>query len=58
MTIGNALRRILLSAIEGAAITAVKIDGVLHEFTSVADVVEDTTDIDPQSQTDTVPRPQ
>jgi len=45
ITIGNALRRILLSAIEGAAITAVKIDGVLHEFTSIPGVVEDTTDI-------------
>ncbi|HZN55406.1 MAG TPA: DNA-directed RNA polymerase subunit alpha [Candidatus Polarisedimenticolaceae bacterium] len=44
-TIGNALRRILLSSVEGAAITAVKIDGVLHEFSSVPGVVEDTTDI-------------
>ena len=45
ITIGNSLRRILLSAIEGAAITAVKIDGVLHEFSSIPGVVEDTTDI-------------
>jgi len=44
-TIGNALRRILLSSIEGAAVTAVKIEGVLHEFSSVPGVVEDTTDI-------------
>lgn len=44
-TIGNALRRTLLSAVEGAAITAVKIEGVLHEFTSIPDVVEDVTDI-------------
>ena len=44
-TIGNALRRILLSSIDGAAITAIKIDGVLHEFSSVSGVVEDTTDI-------------
>ena len=44
-TIGNALRRILLSSIEGAAVTAVKIDGVLHEFSSIPGVVEDTTDI-------------
>ena len=44
-TIGNALRRILLSSIEGAAITAVKIEGVLHEFSSIPGVVEDTTDI-------------
>ncbi len=44
-TIGNALRRILLSSIEGAAITAIKIEGVLHEFSSIPGVVEDTTDI-------------
>jgi len=44
-TIGSALRRILLSSIEGAAVTAVKIEGVLHEFTSIPGVVEDTTDI-------------
>ena len=44
-TIGNALRRILLSSVEGAAITSVKLDGVLHEFSSVPGVVEDTTDI-------------
>ena len=44
-TIGNALRRILLSSIEGAAITAVKIEGVLHEFSSIPGVVEDATDI-------------
>jgi DNA-directed RNA polymerase subunit alpha len=44
-TVGNALRRVLLSAIEGAAITAVKIEGVLHEFSSLPGVVEDVTDI-------------
>ncbi|CAM2066169.1 DNA-directed RNA polymerase subunit alpha [Sulfidibacter corallicola] len=44
-TIGNALRRTLLSSIEGAAISAVKIDGVLHEFTSISGVTEDVTDI-------------
>lgn len=44
-TIGNALRRTLLSSVEGAAITAVKIDGVLHEFTSISGVTEDVTDI-------------
>jgi DNA-directed RNA polymerase subunit alpha len=44
-TIGNALRRILLSSVEGAAVTAVKIEGVLHEFSSIPGVVEDTTDI-------------
>ena len=44
-TIGNALRRILLSSIEGAAVTAVKIEGVLHEFSSIPGVVEDATDI-------------
>ena len=44
-TIGNALRRVLLSSIEGAAITAVKIDGVQHEFSPIPGVVEDATDI-------------
>ena len=44
-TIGNAMRRVLLSSIEGAAVTAVKIEGVLHEFSSLPGVVEDTTDI-------------
>ncbi len=44
-TIGNALRRVLLSSIEGAAITAVKIEGVLHEFTPIPNVTEDATSI-------------
>ena len=44
-TIGNALRRVLLSSIEGAAVTAVKIDNVLHEFSPIPGVVEDATDI-------------
>ena len=44
-TIGNAIRRVLLSSIEGAAITAVQIDGVLHEFSPIKGVVEDATDI-------------
>ena len=44
-TIGNCSRRALLSSIEGAAITAVKIEGVLHEFSSIPGVVEDATDI-------------
>ena len=44
-TVGNALRRSLLAAIEGAAITAVRIDGALHEFSSLEGVVEDVTDI-------------
>jgi len=44
-TLGNALRRIMLSSIEGAAITAVKIEGVMHEFSSIPGVVEDATDI-------------
>ncbi len=44
-TIGNALRRVLLSSIEGAAITAIKIDGVMHEFSSVQGMVEDVTDV-------------
>src|SRR6202162_450371 len=44
-TLGNALRRILLSSLQGAAVTAVQIDGVLHEFSSIAGVREDVTDI-------------
>ncbi len=44
-TIGNSLRRVLLSSIEGATITAVKIEGVLHEFSPIPGVVEDATDI-------------
>ena len=44
-TVGNSLRRVLLSSIEGAAVTAVKIDGVLHEFSPIPGVVEDATDI-------------
>ena len=45
LTIGNALRRILLSSIQGSAITAIQIDGVLHEFSSIQGVREDVTDI-------------
>jgi len=45
MTIGNALRRILLSSLEGFAITNIKIDGVVHEFSTVEGVVEDVTEI-------------
>ena len=45
ITVGNSLRRIMLSSLQGAAITAVRIDGVLHEFSSVADVLEDVTEI-------------
>jgi DNA-directed RNA polymerase subunit alpha len=45
ITIGNSLRRILLSSLQGAAITAVRIEGALHEFTTVPDVVEDVSDI-------------
>ncbi|PLX36891.1 MAG: DNA-directed RNA polymerase subunit alpha [Hyphomicrobiales bacterium] len=45
LTLGNALRRILLSSLQGAAVTAVQIDGVLHEFSSIAGVREDVTDI-------------
>jgi DNA-directed RNA polymerase subunit alpha len=44
-TLGNSLRRILLSSLQGTAITAVKIEGALHEFTTIPDVVEDVTDI-------------
>src|SRR5256714_10011894 len=44
-TVGNSLRRALLSSIEGSAITAVKIEGVEHEFSSINGVVEDATDV-------------
>ena len=44
-TVGNALRRVLLSSLTGAAVTTVKIEGVLHEFSSLPGVVEDVTDI-------------
>src|SRR5262249_58635416 len=44
-TVGNALRRVLLSSIEGAAITAVRVEGVLHEFSPIPGAVEDTTDL-------------
>jgi DNA-directed RNA polymerase subunit alpha len=45
ITVGNSLRRILLSSLQGAAITAIRTEGALHEFTSVPDVVEDVTEI-------------
>ena len=45
ITICNSLRRVLLSSLQGAAATAVRIDGALHEFTTIPDVVEDVTDI-------------
>lgn len=45
ITLGNALRRVLLSSLQGAAITQIQIDGVLHEFSSIAGVREDVTDI-------------
>ncbi|HCM83297.1 MAG TPA: DNA-directed RNA polymerase subunit alpha [Alphaproteobacteria bacterium] len=45
LTLGNALRRILLSSLQGAAVTSVKFDGVLHEFSSIPGVREDVTDI-------------
>ena len=45
LTLGNSLRRILLSSIRGAAVTAIQIDGVLHEFTSIKGIREDVTDI-------------
>ena len=44
-TVGNALRRVLLSSIEGAAITAVRVEGVLHEFSPIPGAIEDTTEI-------------
>ncbi len=45
VTLGNALRRVLLSSLQGAAVTSVQIDGVLHEFSSIPGVREDVTDI-------------
>lgn len=45
ITIGNSLRRVLLSSLQGAAVTAIRIDGALHEFTTITDVVEDVSDI-------------
>ena len=45
MTLGNALRRVLLSSLQGAAVTSIQIDGVLHEFSSIPGVREDVTDI-------------
>jgi DNA-directed RNA polymerase subunit alpha len=45
MTLGNSLRRILLSSLQGAAVTRIKIEGVLHEFSSIPGVLEDVTDI-------------
>src|SRR5690554_4067773 len=45
LTIGNALRRVLLSSLEGYAITSVRIEGVEHEFSTIAGVVEDVTEI-------------
>ena len=47
LTLGNALRRVLLSSLQGGAITSVQIDNVLHEFSSVAGVREDVTDVLP-----------
>ena len=44
-TLGNALRRVLLSSLQGAAITSVKIQGVLHEFSTIPGVLEDVSDI-------------
>ena len=48
LTIGNALRRVLLSSLEGFAITSIKIEGVEHEFSSIKGVVEDDTEINPE----------
>jgi DNA-directed RNA polymerase subunit alpha len=45
LTLGNALRRVLLSSLQGAAVTSMQIDGVLHEFSSISGVLEDVTDI-------------
>ena len=45
MTLGNALRRVLLSSLQGSAVSAVQIDGIVHEFTSIPGVLEDVTNI-------------
>ena len=45
LTLGNALRRVLLSSLQGAAVTSIQIEGVLHEFSSIPGVREDVTDI-------------
>ncbi|MDH3597867.1 MAG: DNA-directed RNA polymerase subunit alpha, partial [Rhodospirillales bacterium] len=45
LTLGNALRRVLLSSLQGAAVTNIQVDGVLHEFSSISGVREDLTDI-------------
>src|SRR5882757_5985557 len=45
LTLGNSLRRVLLSSLQGAAITAVKVEGVVHEFTAVPDVKEDVAEV-------------
>src|SRR5437764_14544649 len=45
ITLGNALRRVLLSSLQGAAITSIRVEGVEHEFTTIANVAEDVTDI-------------
>ena len=44
-TIGNSLRRVLLSSLEGAAITSMKVDGAMHEFATIEGMVEDVTDV-------------
>ena len=45
VTLGNALRRVLLSSLQGAAVTAIRIEGVLHEFSTIPGVMEDVSDI-------------
>ncbi len=45
ITVGNSLRRVLLASLQGSAITAIRVEGALHEFTTIPDVVEDVTDI-------------
>ena len=45
LTLGNALRRVLLSSLQGAAITGIQVQGVLHEFSTIPGVIEDVTDI-------------
>lgn len=54
ITMGNALRRVLLSSLQGAACVSVKFSGVQHEFTTIEGVLEDVTDIIPERETNSL----
>ena len=55
LTVGNALRRVLLSSLEGFAISSVRIEGVEHEFLTIDGIVEDVTEIIFESETSSIP---